>query len=218
MRGVLITLEGIDFSGKSLQGKLLYDRLVKEWAGGRPEFVLQFREPGGTRISERVREILLDPDLAEMHPVTELLLYSAARSQLVAEKIIPALRAGRVVLCDRFHDSSTAYQGYGREISLETVENAHAIATHGIRPDLTLVFDVDPEVAEKRQIQAGRRRDRMELEARQFYRRVREGYLAIAQKEPDRVVVLPGEGDVEKIAAEVWRHVVKILPQRPPSG
>jgi len=214
MRGVLITLEGIDFSGKSLQGTLLADRLVREWAGGDSERILQFREPGGTRISERVREILLDPDLTEMHPVTELLLYSAARSQLIAEKILPALEAGKVVLCDRFYDSSTAYQGYGRDLPLQTVMAAHSIATHGIRPDLTLVFDIPPEVAEERQRQAGRRRDRMESEARQFYEKVREGYREIARREPDRVVIIPGDRDPDEIAAEVWQHVSRILPER----
>ena len=215
MRGVLISLEGIDFSGKSLQGKLLYERLVRDWAGGKQELVLQFREPGGTRISERVREILLDRNLTEMHPVTELLLYSAARSQLVAEKIIPALKTGKVVLCDRFHDSSTAYQGYGRNLPLEVVEKAHSIATHGIVPDLTLVFDLPPEVAEKRRIQAGRDRDRMEAETGQFYRRVRQGFLAIAQKEPERVVVLRADRDVDEIAEEVWQRVLHVLPEPP---
>lgn len=210
-RGRLITLEGIDFSGKSLQAQLLYDRLVREWARGDSGKVLLFREPGGTRISERVRDILLDAQLKEMHPVTEMLLYSAARSQLIAEKILPALQEGRVVLCDRFYDSTTAYQGYGRGIPLDVVKKAHEIATHGLRPDLTLVIDVSPEEAERRQENAGRRRDRMESEEREFYRRVREGYLALAREEPGRVIIVPGERDPEEIAGEIWQAVQKIL-------
>ncbi len=213
MKGKLITFEGIDFSGKSVQARILYDRLLREWAQGEKDRVLMFREPGGTAISERIRDILLDRSLTEMDPVTELLLYSAARSQLITEKIIPALQAGKIVICDRFYDSSTAYQGYGRGISLDIILQAHRIATHGVKPDLTLVIDLDPAKAAERQRRSARKVDRMEAEDRDFYIRVREGFLKIAGQEPDRVKIIAGNRRINEIAEEVWATVQPILPK-----
>ncbi|HDK35311.1 MAG TPA: dTMP kinase, partial [Bacteroidetes bacterium] len=137
-KGFFITIEGIDFSGKSLQVQKLIDQLE------RLDFSVQwFREPGGTPLSEKIREILLDHSYGEMQSVTELLLYSAARAQLVHEKILPLLREGNIVICDRFADSSTAYQGYGRNIPLDLVFKAHEIAVGNLKPALTFLLDID---------------------------------------------------------------------------
>lgn len=209
--GRLITFEGIDFCGKSIQSKLLYERINRLLGRSRPGQVLLLREPGGTVISEKVREILLDRSLDMMNEITELLLYEAARSQLIVETIRPALEANKVVICDRFYDSTTAYQGYGRGIPLEIIKSAHGIATHGVRPDVTFVLDVDPAVAYQRQQHAGRTRDRMEKEHLDFHHRVRNGFLEIAEEEPDRIVVVDGHRPVEEIARQIWRVTKKLF-------
>jgi len=203
--GYLITFEGIDFSGKSLQVKKLVHRL--EALGYRVEF---FREPGGTAISERIRQILLDTSHAEMHPITELLLYSAARAQLVREKILPDLAAGKTVICDRFADSSTAYQGYGRNIPLQMVQKAHALAIGSLQPDITFLLDMDPGAAFKRKSKK-RELDRLESERLEFYTRVRKGYLEIAQTEKERFVVLDASRPPEEIQEKIWAELKKKL-------
>jgi len=203
--GYLITFEGIDFSGKSLQVKKLVHRL--ETLGHTVEI---FREPGGTAISERIRRILLDPSHGEMHPLTELLLYSAARAQLVQEKILPDLTEGKIVICDRFADSSTAYQGYGRDIPPEMVQKAHSLAIGTLRPDITFLLDIDPVSAFKRK---GKKRelDRLESEEIEFYTRVRRGYLEIAKKEKERFVVLDASRPPEEIQKKIWAELKKKL-------
>jgi|Deesub1362B_J571_1020462.scaffolds.fasta_scaffold01553_4 dTMP kinase len=216
--GLFISLEGIDFSGKSLQCLRLREKLVREWADGDASRVLLFREPGGTEISERIREILLDRSLFQMDPHTELLLYAAARSQLVMEKIVPALREGHIVICDRFHDSTTAYQGYGRGIPLELIEKAHELGTHGILPDLTIVLDLPPERAFARQIKAHRSRDRMESEQLDFYRRVRDGFRQLASREPGRVKLVNADRPVEEISGEIWDMVWALISSRIEGG
>ncbi len=207
--GLLITLEGIDFSGKSSQAQLLFDKLREKVGTANQDSVLLLREPGGTPISERIRAILLDRSLSMMAPMTELLLYEAARTQLIAEIILPALEKGQLVICDRFYDSSTAYQGYARGIPLTTIKQAHEIATLGIRPDVTFVIDLDPIIAMMRQKNAGRNVDRMESEGLAFYQSVRQGFLQIAQEEPDRVIVVDGSQTIGAIFAEIWRIIQK---------
>lgn len=157
------------------------------------------REPGGTRISEVIREILLNKRLKEMVPVTELFLYLAARAQIVREKILPALKKGKVVICDRFEDSTRAYQGFGRKIPLPAIEKASELVRGNLKPDLTFVLDIDIAKGLKR----GGRHDRIEREALSFHQRVRRGFLALAKKNPRRMVVL----DTSKPAAQVGRQV-----------
>jgi len=191
--GVFITFEGGEGSGKSTQIGLLSRRLE---ACGVP--VRRLREPGGTAVGEAVRAILLDPDHAGLDDTAEILLYEAARAQLVAEVIEPALEAGEVVLCDRFCDSTTAYQGYARGISLPRVAVLNRAATGGLSPERTIVLDIAPALGIARATSEGA--DRLEAEDLAFHERVRAGFLAIADVEPDRVRVVDASGDVGEVA------------------
>jgi dTMP kinase len=195
-RGIFITFEGGEGCGKSTQLKILAHRLE---AAGVP--VRDLREPGGTAAGEAVRAILLDPDHTGLDDTAEILLYEAARAQLVAEVIEPALEAGEVVLCDRFYDSTTAYQGHARGIPLADVEALNRAATRGLEPDRTIVLDIDPALGITRATRQGA--DRLESEDLAFHERVRAGFLAIARTEPERVVVVDASGDVEDVAALV---------------
>jgi dTMP kinase len=208
---MLITFEGLDFSGKTTQANLLLATLR-----GRGEVVHFIREPGGTPISERVRELLLDRSFPEMDHTAELFLFSASRIQLVSEVILPALRRNEVVLCDRYHDSTTAYQGYGRGVSLEAIRGINRLATSGVDPDLTLLIDIPVEEIERRKTAAGLTFDRMESGGRAFYERVREGYLALARTEQHRIVCLDGRAPVEEIAQRIRQHVEPRLTHRVP--
>jgi dTMP kinase len=199
---MLITFEGLDGSGKTTQAQLLVDRL--EGAGKRVVFL---REPGGTMVSEKVREILLDKSHCGLNGIAELLLFSAARAQLVHDVILPALRQGSTVVCDRFYDSTTAYQGYGRGLALEQVNVINRFATSGTAPDLTLFVEVDLKELQRRRRSAGVLDDRMESSGEEFYRRVRDGYHAIASAEPRRVVVVDGMRPVQAIHTEIWTIV-----------
>ena len=204
-RGILITLEGGEGSGKSTQLDLLARRLV---AAGLPVRVL--REPGGTAVGEMVRTVLLDPDQVGLDAIAELLLYEASRAQLVAEVIEPALLGGEIVLCDRFYDSTTAYQGFARELPLDVVRRLNAIATGGLAPDRTLVLDVDPALGIARATKQGA--DRLEAESLAFHRRVRAGFLSIAAEEPRRVRVIDASGDVGSVAREVAAALADVEP------
>ena len=192
-RGVFITFEGGEGCGKSTQLKLLAQRLE---AAGVP--VRALREPGGTVVGEAVRTILLDPDHSGLDDTAEILLYEAARAQLVAEVIEPALQAGDVVLCDRFYDSTTAYQGYARGIPLEEVAALNHAATGGLTPDVTVLLDLDPALGIKRATAEGA--DRLEAEDLQFHTRVRLGFLAVAAEDPARIRVVDGSGDADRVA------------------
>lgn len=196
---MFITFEGVDYSGKSTQAALAVDRLTA--LGRRVRFV---REPGGTELAERVRGILLEKSQIAIDPVAELLLFAAARAQLVREVILPSLRDGTIVVCDRFHDSTTAYQGYGRDLPLTEVRAINAFSTAGATPDLTLIVEVDPAEIRRRRAAAGAEPDRMERSGDDFYRKVAEGYRKIAAEDPARVVVVPGEGAVEATHAAIW--------------
>ena len=195
---MLITFEGTDYSGKSTQARMLL-----AWLEERKRAVLFLREPGGTLISEKIREILLDRKHLELTELTEILLFSAARTQLVSEVIRPALRDGTIVLCDRFFDSTTAYQGYGRGLALADVKLLNKIATAGLVPDLTILVDVTAEEAARRREAAGEPVDRMESAGREFFSRVRAGYHAIIKEEPARWVVLDGMRPVDAIQADI---------------
>jgi dTMP kinase len=205
-RGKLITFEGIDGSGKSTH--LEKSRKLLTSLGYR---VAVLREPGSTDVAEQIRRILLDRR-SHMSSVTELFLYEAARADVTQKHIEPLLKAGWIVLCDRFYDSTTAYQGYGRKLDIKTVNQLHAVAVGRIKPDLTLLFDLDLAVAFTR---LGRKLDRLESESRAFFRRVRAGYLAIAKKEPKRVKVIDSDGAVPEVFAQVEKLLrKKFRPQK----
>lgn len=196
-RGLFITVEGIDGCGKSTQATLIAAAL--EAAG---HDVLRLREPGGVKISEQIRAILLDPANAEMGDVCELLLYEAARAQLVHQVIRPALAAGKTVVCDRFYDSTTAYQAFADGLDRNMVSQANALAIDGCRPDLTLVFDLPVEDALRRR--SGREaEDRLELKGLEFQERVAAGFRAVAADEPDRVKLIDAGESIDEVFSSV---------------
>lgn len=201
-RGLLITLEGGDGAGKTTQANLLYGYLAEQGLS-----CLLTREPGGTPIGERIRELLLDLRYTEMVAECESLLYAAARAQHVRQVILPALDEGRVVLCDRFVDSSLAYQGYGAGVNLGFLREVNRLATAGIVPHLTIVLDLDPVAGRQR----GRIKDRIEHRDLVFHRRVRNGFLALAREEPQRMVVIPAEPPPEEVHRQVLAAVERLL-------
>jgi dTMP kinase len=204
MRGVFITFEGIDGSGKTTQMARLQRRL--ERAGHRVE---RTSEPDGTRLGQAIRRLFERDGIA---PLSEVFLFMAARQQHVAEKVAPWLRGGAVVLCDRYTDATVAYQGYGRGVDPGAIRELNLRATDGVLPDLTLLFDVPPETGLER---IGRRRlDRFEREALAFHRRVRRGYLAILRAEPKRVRLVRAGRDAGTVAREVAAIVDDFLGVR----
>lgn len=192
MRGTFITLEGADGCGKSTQVALLAAAIQ---AAGRE--VVRLREPGGTSISEKIRALVLDPDNAEMASECELLLFEASRAQLVRQVIEPALARGAVVLCDRFYDSTYAYQAAGRALDARVISQANALGSCGVTPDLTLVLDMDTKDALARATRGGA--DRLEGEGVAFQERVRQGYLDLAAAESGRVHVVDATGSTEEV-------------------
>jgi len=209
---MFITFEGPEGSGKTTQSKLLHTTLQE-----RGYDVLWTREPGGTRIAEQIRKVLHRHDNVEMAANTEFLLYSASRAQHTHEKIRPALARGQIVLCDRYYDSSLAYQGYGRELDLDMLRTITQCATEGLVPDLTLYFDIAPEEGlKRRQKDAEGEWNRLDGEALAFHVRVYEGYQELIKAEPDRWVVLDARRDVEVVQREVAELVLarmKVPPQ-----
>lgn len=196
-KGHFITVEGIDGVGKSTQAALI--EAVLDSAG---YDVLRLREPGGVKISEQIREILLDPANVEIGDVCELLLYEAARAQLVHQVIRPALAAGKTVVCDRFYDSTTAYQAFADGLDRNMVSQANELAVDGCRPDLTLVFDLPVEDALRRR--SGREaEDRLELKGLEFQERVAAGFRAVAVDEPDRVKLIDAGGSIAEVFSGV---------------
>ena len=217
MKGLLITFEGTEGSGKTTQISLLAERLRS--MGRR---VLTLREPGGTPIGEEIRHTLKhSPSNDAMTPEAELLLMNASRAQLVREVIRPALAAGQVVLCDRYYDSTTAYQGYGRELDLKMVQQIIDIAVGDTRPDLTLLFVVPQDVSEARRrarqptLPLNIKRDRIEEADQDFFARAAKGYQAIAAAEPERVRQFDATGDVPAIQTAIWKLVQPLIgPER----
>ncbi len=199
MAGLFISFEGIDFSGKTEQCRRLIQRLHE--AGYNNAELL--REPGGVEIAEAIRKIVLDAKHAGLNERTEILLYSAARAQITGERILPALAADKIIIADRFVDSTTAFQGYGRHIDLEFVRAVNHFATRGVLPQLTFLLDISLEEAEARQSRSGVAKDRLENEGREFHERVRAAYLAMAQTEPQRFVVLNGAQSFDALAEQI---------------
>ena len=205
-RGTFITFEGIEGSGKSTQAGLL-----KTFLEGQGLEVLMTREPGGSPIGEQIRRILLDPGNHGMVPLAELLLYEASRCQHVEAVIKPALESGKLVICDRFFDASTAYQGYARGLGIKMVGELNLVATGGRKPDLTIVLDLPVEIGLKR---LGKKLDRIEREAVAFHERVRQGYLRIAEDEPARVKVVNAAGTVDDTFSDVRNLVDRLISPR----
>jgi dTMP kinase len=206
---MFITFEGPDGSGKSTQIKLLAEHLT-----GLGHTILLTREPGGTEIGEQIRSVLHDLRNKAMQARAEILLYSAARAQLVGERIKPHLAAGGIVLSDRYADSTMAYQGYGRGLDLETLRLITAFATDNLKPDLTLLFDMDPELGLRRRQKGGAEWNRMDDLTLAFHRRVRQGYLELARAEPERWVVLDAAQEAGTLQEEVRRVVGQRLEVR----
>lgn len=206
MLGKFITIEGCDGSGKTTQAKLLKEKLI--------EMKTSFwftREPGGTKISEKIREVILAKENKEMVWRTEALLYAASRAQLMGEKILPLLNEGVNVICDRFIDSTMAYQGYGRKLDKLELEKLNVFATEGVKPDLTILLDIEPEEAFKRI--TGREQDRLETEKIDFHQRVREGYLTLARFEPERFKVISALLPEETIHEQILKIVLPLLAE-----
>lgn len=197
MKGVFITIEGIEGTGKSTQVKLLSDALR-----GKGYSVIQTEEPGGTAISIRIRELLLSLESQGIQPVTELLLYNASRVQHVQEVIMPAMQRGDIVITDRFSDSTVAYQGYGRGIPLEIIEAIDRIATGGLKPDITILIDLDVRTGLARNREADKI-DRLEREDISFHEKVRKGFLTLAEHEKERFVKIDGSADIDTIHTRI---------------
>ena len=203
MKGKFITLEGSEGSGKSTQSALIYDHLKKQGKD-----VVQLREPGGVKISEAIRNLLLDVKNEAMGNECETLLYMAARAQVVKEMIAPALKAGKIIICDRFLDSTIVYQGFGHGMDIEFIKKLGAFATGGIKPDLTLLFDIDTKEGLSR---TNAKKDRIELRPLDYHERVRRGYLELAKREPERIKVIKVDAPKEEIFKRVRAHIDKVV-------
>lgn len=204
---LFITFEGGEGSGKSVQSRSLYRRLSRLAIPA-----VLTHEPGGTSPGRRISRWLKWDKSKDISPLTELLLFNASRAQLVDEVIKPDLKRGTIVICDRYTDSTTAYQGYGRELDLGTVNAANNIATQGLKPDLTVLLDIPVETGLARK-DAGKQ-DRFEQEDIAFHKRVREGYLKLAANEPDRWLVIDGMQPKDKIAEIIWQRVRRLISSR----
>lgn len=207
---MFITLAGIEGAGKTTQTKNIAGFLdeIKQ------PYILT-REPGGTDIGKKIRSILLDPDSTGLSSKAELLLYAADRAHHIESVILPALRSGMYVVCDRFMDCTTAFQGYGRGIDLSLIERIHDLVLSGLKPDITFLLDIDPESGLKRalsDIKSGERSEkesRFEQEALEFHKKVREGYLALAEKEPERFVIVDASMNADEIKETIKNKIIQ---------
>src|SRR3989338_8702583 len=205
-RGKFITFEGSEGSGKRTQARLVYQYLKRKG-----KKVIFIREPGAVSISEAIRKILLDVKNKGMSDVCETLLYMAARAQLVEEIIIPALKKGINVVCDRFLDSTVVYQGYGNGVDMDFIKKVGQVVTQGVKPDLTFIFDIDTKKGLSRK---GKVKDRIELRSLQYHNRVRRGYHAIARQEPKRVKVIKVNKGKKEIHQIVRRYIDNLIRKR----
>lgn len=204
-KGLFITFEGPDGSGKSTQIQFLRAFFQDK---GIP--VMMTREPGGTAIGEKIREVILDKANVEMTPMTEALLYAASRAQLVEQEIKPKLESGHAVICDRFVDSSIVYQGYGRKLG-SAVEKINEFAVAGCTPDITFLLQVSPEEGKRRR--KHREEDRIECESKEYHQSVYEAYLELASRYPERIVVLDGTMPVDELNKEILSHMERLLAE-----
>ncbi|RKU09506.1 dTMP kinase [Candidatus Poribacteria bacterium] len=203
-RGIFITFEGVEGAGKTTQVQRLATTLGSD--------VVLTREPGGTPVSERIREVFMTSD--RITTMTELLLIAAARSQHVDERIRPALAAHQIVICDRFIDATVAYQGYRGGIDLEIIHQLNHIATGGLIPDITFMLDLPPEIGLQRQQQGETHRDRLDKEPLEFHRKVREGYLAVAKAELHRVKLIDATQSADTVHSEILTEYQKFLSKQ----
>jgi dTMP kinase len=201
MKGKFISFEGIEGTGISTQASLLY-----EWFKGRGLDVVLTEEPGGTQIGVEIRKLLLSVEHKGMTPLAELLLYNASRAQHIEEIILPAMERGAIVITDRFYDSTIAYQGYGRGIDLNLLDSIDTIVTAGLRPDITVLLDLDVEIGLKRNRNINKT-DRLELEDVEFHGRVRRGYHNLAVREPERIKLVHASGDI----GDIHKRIVEII-------
>ena len=208
-KGLFISFEGGDGSGKSTQF-----RLFAEYLRNRGFDVVTTREPGGTRISEKIRAILLDPECTEMGSLTEALLFAASRAQHVDELIRPSVEAGKMVLCDRFVDSSIVYQGFGRGLG-EQVASINSYAVRGLYPDVTFLLDISPELGRRRNGKTGKN-DRLENQSMEYHSMVAEGYRKLAAAEPERFIVIDASADIEKVSSDIIRAFEARYPELEP--
>lgn len=207
-KGLFISFEGIEGTGKTIQSKLLYEHFKKTGYT-----VILTEEPGGTRISLKIRDVLLSVENKEITPITELLLYNASRAQHLKEVIVPVLKKGGIVITDRFADSTVAYQGYGRGIDLKLIESLERMVTEGIKPDVTLLLDLDVETGLLRN-KGINKTDRLELEDVEFHKRVRKGYLKIAAKELERIKLIDASGNIEEIQRKIIDTITSYIKIR----
>jgi dTMP kinase len=211
--GYFITFEGVEGCGKTTQIRLLAERLLAHGYN-----TILTREPGGCGIADKIRAILLDADNRDMSPMTELMLYAAARAQHVSDIIVPALNAGNVVLCDRFSDATVAYQSFGRGIDRGVIDTLNSHACQGVTPNLTILIDCDPSVGLARARQridasSGPREERFELEEIEFHHRVSEGYRQLAAEQSHRFVIIEGSDEIEEISTLIAVQVLARIPE-----
>lgn len=205
IKGKFITFEGPEGSGKSTHAKKIFDHLTKLGY----DCVLT-REPGGTFVGEKIREILLNPENKNISLLTETFLFETARSQIVQEVIRPALAKGKIVLCDRFSDSTISYQGYAGDVPIKDILLIDEVATGGVKPDLTILLDVDPQTGLARAA-LEKQKDRMESRPMSFHKKVRDGYLDLAKKYPERIKVVKVQESVEKTQELIKHEVIKVV-------
>jgi dTMP kinase len=203
---MFLSFEGIDCCGKTTQAKLLVERLQSL-----NHTVLFLREPGGTEISEQIRQILLNKKNLKMTQIAELLLFSASRAQLVTEVIKPTIAKGHIVITDRFMDSTTAYQGHGRGLHLGGVKSINTIATSGLLPKKTFFIDIPVQEMYHRRQSGRQETDRMEMSNEEFFNRVREGYTEMAKEEPGRFITIDGRQPIDAIHEIIWKEVDGML-------
>jgi len=208
-RGFFIAIEGGEGAGKSTQAKILADRL-RETAYD----VVVTREPGGTRIGERIRAITHDTENVDLHAKTEAYLMAASRAQHVTEIIEPALASGKIVICDRFLDSSIAYQGYGRKLGAEKITELNALAVDGIIPDITILLDVPVDVGLSRRNGSHKNLDRLDTQQKDFYDRVNDGYRTLAKRNSGRYGVIDATRSIPDVASRIWSVVSEVLGKR----
>jgi len=205
---LFITFEGGEGRGKSLQARKLYNRLIKT---GVPAVLTH--EPGGTPLGEKISRILKSARNSNITPMTELLLFNASRNQLIAEVVLPQLKQGKIVICDRYTGSTTVYQGYGRGLDLKTVKAINILGSHGLKPSLNILLDIPPQEGLTRTGKRGKH-DRFEQEDMAFHQKVREGFLKLTAEDPRHWLVIDANQDKEKIADIIWQNVKQLISEQ----